>query len=72
MIKTDKYGGDTSWTVRDSQTGILVARSTKKYGANETDTSEVCVKSGGMYDFIVLDNNGDGMVSVFDWKNIRL
>lgn len=67
IIKTDKYGGDTAWIVRDSQTGISIARSSKKYGANETDSSEVCLKSGGLYDFIVLDETGDGMVRSYSF-----
>lgn len=61
-IKTDKYGGENSWFLRD-QTGRTIARNTKKYGSNETDTTEVCLKDGYSFDFIVLDDTGDGMVS---------
>ncbi|KAL7529567.1 hypothetical protein ACHAXR_006401, partial [Thalassiosira sp. AJA248-18] len=60
-ILTDKYGSDTSWMIRESQTGANVAESTKTYGPNEKEETELCLEDGGSYDFIVRDEYSDGM-----------
>jgi len=57
---TDRYGGDTSWIVRDSRENTL-AKSNRKYGSNEKDVTEFCLEEGALYDFILYDEFGDGM-----------
>lgn len=58
-IKTDKWGGDTSWEV--AKDGKTLLRSDKDYGPDETDVTHFCLAKGSSYDFILRDKVGDGM-----------
>ena len=63
QILTDKYGSDTSWYIRDAQTGSDVVESDKVYGPYEEGEVDFCLEDGREYEFVVRDKYSDGMVS---------
>lgn len=58
-IKTDRWGGDTSWEV--AKEGEALIESNKVYGSHETELTHFCLKKGSTYDFVLRDKVGDGL-----------
>lgn len=63
-IFTDRYGSDTSWTIRDSESGQILGESSKVYGSNEIYYADICLQDGLSYNFTIRDQYSDGMVSI--------
>lgn len=61
-MRTDKWGKDTSWLVRDDR-GRTIVESMKEYGRNEMDSVEMCLEDGAVSEFVFRDTVGDGVVS---------
>lgn len=58
-LTTDKYGKETSWTLRDSEYEEVMRKS---YLVNNYENEQkLCVKSNECYEFTVWDSYGDGM-----------
>jgi len=60
-IRTDKYGAENSWQLRDVETNQIVAqRRLNYYGANQEEVVVECVQYGE-YTFTMTDGIGDGI-----------
>lgn len=59
-IRTDQYGDDTSWQIRNADGDVLLENN-RAYQSNEFDSREICVPRDTIYEFRVDDNYGDGM-----------
>lgn len=63
-FQTDLYGADLSWAFR-AKDGYVIAKSERKYGSKESDTRDLCVEDGALYEFVVDDEFGDGMCCAY-------
>ena len=64
IVKTDKYGYETSWTLLDTSTGKLIVNGPPagtKYDDRKVYTGQWCVPSPGKYKIVVKDLRGDGL-----------
>ena len=62
LIKTDKFGHETSWILRDvDRNRELASVPEDTYGANEETLQEFCGLESGKYKFIIRDKYGDGL-----------
>ncbi len=62
QIKTDKFGHETSWVLRDvDRNRELASVPEDTYGANEETLQEFCGLESGKYKFIIRDKYGDGL-----------
>ena len=43
----------------------MIAKSERKYGSKESDTRDLCVEDGALYEFVVDDEFGDGMCCAY-------
>jgi len=59
QLRTDNYGSETSWSLSNDNTGILVL-SGDGYASNMDYGGEECINNG-CYTFIMADTYGDGM-----------
>jgi len=61
-LRTDDYGYETSWELRDVITGSLVeSRSEGTYGNNAEDDLQLCLDGSKCYALTIQDSYGDGM-----------
>lgn len=58
-IKTDNYGSETSWEIRDEDNNLI--GSGGNYGNMQTYNTTVTLTEGKCYTFIAKDSYGDGM-----------
>ena len=58
-IKTDNYGSETSWEIRDEDNNLI--GSGGNYGNSQTYNTTVTLTEGKCYTFIAKDSYGDGM-----------
>ncbi|KAL3770571.1 hypothetical protein ACHAWO_000931 [Cyclotella atomus] len=72
-IKTDKWGGDTSWFLAsaDSVDKKIVEVKSGQYEAYSVNTVDTCV-SPGAYNFTVYDEYGDGVCCAYGDGHIRV
>ncbi len=62
QIKTDKFGHETSWVLRDVDRDTEIASVPEDtYGENEEVSQDLCGLESGRYKFIIRDKYGDGM-----------
>lgn len=60
QIKTDRYGYETSWTLKNSDGTIVAKGSGYTNSSEQVYTKEVCLKDG-CYEFEIKDSGSDGI-----------
>jgi len=65
-IQTDSYGQETTWNLRERDTGVVVDQTTlAEYSGNQKyyvpAAGSICLQEGICYEFDIHDSFGDGM-----------
>jgi hypothetical protein len=60
-LRTDNYPGETSWEVREEQTGLLVASGSGYDRMSTVYSDSYCLHSNGPFVFTINDSYGDGI-----------
>jgi len=68
-ITTDKYGGETSWTLKDLiGTVIIQGGQGGAYENNSSYSDSICVPADGCFFFEIYDTYGDGIFAPNGYK----
>jgi len=64
-IYTDPYPSETTWELIEHGSAMVIASGGPYVDPNTLHATDVCVDSGGCYDFIIYDSYGDGLCCAY-------
>jgi len=65
QLNTDTYPDETTWSITNSETGIVVAQSPEYQDENTAHVDEFCLDIDQCYTFTINDDYGDGICCGF-------
>lgn len=60
-LRTDGYGGETGWELKDANDSVIYSEPINTYSSNTTYDIELCLEDNACYTFTIYDSYGDGI-----------